>query len=189
MADTEKKTGIWDKVGVALLALGLLAVAAWAGYRLGLRAMERGGAGTRTVTVRDTVWREVHDTALVEVERRVVRHDTVSLAAVAPVISKTETAGTAGTAEDYSAVDTVFVEVPIETRVFEGENYRITAQGYMVTLTDVRILYPEISVRETVTRTRTRHWSFGLGVQAGYGYTLHGFSPYAGLGASFGYVF
>ncbi|MCD8287227.1 MAG: hypothetical protein LUC18_00050 [Porphyromonadaceae bacterium] len=169
-------------------AAGILAGALLCRVFSDVRARRALGDSESVVTVRDTVWREIHDTAFVEVkvERRVVRHDTVRLAAVdynlkspcdTATISKTE------------RVDSVYVEVPVETRVFVGENYRITAEGYMVTLRDVQLTFPEVTARQTVTRTRSRHWSFGLGAQVGYGYTLHGCSPYAGLGATFGYVF
>ncbi len=175
------------------IAIGLfllLAVSAAVGLNRDARRTRR--ETPSSVTVTDTVWTRIHDTVLVEVERRIVRVDTVRLPAVnlQQIVVPCDTS----TAEDCSAVDykpestdSVAVEVPISAYLFEGENYRIKAMGYAVSLTDIWI--DQATVTRTTTVTRTKRWAFGVGVQAGYGITLHGPSPYAGLGLSFGYVF
>lgn len=154
-----------DAIMTAAIGAALIILAVGIGYCAGRRDL----SGRGVVTVTDTVWNEIHDTTFIEVSRDIVRHDTVRLAAVDTAVIR----------------DSVFVEIPIEQRVFEGENYRITAFGYDVGLKDVSISYPAV----TATKIVTRRWAFGVGVQAGYGITTHGLSPYAGLGISFGYVF
>lgn len=83
--------------------------------------------------------------------------------------------------------DTVAVPVPIERRVYADSNYRAVVSGWHPSL-DTIAVYPATRVvtvereRTVVQRTSPR-WS--LGVQAGYGVTGSGLSPYIGVGAQY----
>ncbi|MCD8207029.1 MAG: phage portal protein [Bacteroidales bacterium] len=68
-----------------------------------------------------------------------------------------------------------------------SNNYKITAHGYGVGLDEVWFNRPTVYV--TKTDVRTRRWAFSVGAQISYGYTIHGASPYIGIGAGFGYTF
>lgn len=82
-------------------------------------------------------------------------------------------------------VDSVLVDVPIEERIFTGENFRATVRGFRPELADIWIRQKET----TITVPYRRRWSLTVGPQAGFGITPEGWQPYAGVGATFGYSF
>jgi opacity protein-like surface antigen len=79
--------------------------------------------------------------------------------------------------------DTVLVEVPIYTYVAQDSLYRVEAEGFNVRFKRVDV-YPRTVYRtqEKVVKTGDK---WGLGVQAGYGISGHGLSPYIGIGISY----
>lgn len=81
--------------------------------------------------------------------------------------------------------DSVQVEVPIEQRTYEGENYRAVVQGFRPKLVSIDIRFPEIAA----PAPPAKRWHFTVGVQLGYGFTPAGWQPYAGAGWTFGYSF
>lgn len=82
--------------------------------------------------------------------------------------------------------DSSFVEVPIERRVYEEDSlYRCEISGYRPQLEYLEI-YPTtttITIHDTKTEYRNSQISFGL--QAGYGVSKSGLSPYIGAGISY----
>ncbi len=183
----EKVTTILAYVGLAVMLVGL-------GYVCGRRSA-RSDTVAENATVMDTVWAEIHDTAFVESSVKISRIDTVRLAYV-PENAKSGTFGgsnvhengISGTYTDTLILhDSVYVEVPIERKEFVGDNYRIIAHGFRVGIDEVHISYPMVTA--TKTQYRSKRWNFSVGAQMGYGYTVHGGSPYVGLGVGFGYTF
>lgn len=85
--------------------------------------------------------------------------------------------------------DSVSVVVPIEQRVYEGEYYKATVEGYRPSLVDMQLKIPEVLVTETKTVTKRKLWSVTIGPQLGYGITPAGMHPYAGVGVTFGLSF
>lgn len=77
--------------------------------------------------------------------------------------------------------DTVFVAIPMHNYRFQDELYDIEATGYNVGLKRVTV-YPRTEYRTTTIKDRSR---WGLGVQAGYGVSKDGLSPYIGIGVSY----
>lgn len=122
-----------------------------------------------------TILTQIVKDTIIEVrfkEKIIVRHDTCVLARVDSVFCQQP--------------DSAAVVIPIEERVFTGENYRAVVQGYKPQLTSIDI-YQKTIVVESVKKDASR-WSFGVnvGAQAGFYYTLHGWSPGVGIGASVG---
>lgn len=117
---------------------------------------------TVQVTKHDTIWREKP----VFVASSVIRHDTVRLATLER--------------------DTVFVDVPIERRVYEEDSlYRAVVSGWHPSL-DTLMVFPKtttITIRETVPVPDRNRW--GIGIQAGAGATRNGLTPYVGVGVSY----
>lgn len=117
---------------------------------------------TVQVTKTDTIWREKP----VSVASSVIRHDTVRLATLER--------------------DTVFVDVPIERRVYQEDSlYRAVVSGWHPSL-DTLMVYPKtttITIREKVPVPDRRRW--GIGIQAGAGATRNGLTPYVGVGVSY----
>lgn len=160
------------KAGCTLLGAGLVAAFAlgvWAGGEI--RPQEPqivplAGSAEKvdTVFVCDTITREkpvpcisrVHDTI------RVHTSDTVWIAAGSTV------------------------EIVREARVYEDSTYRAVVSGYRPSL-DTIAVYPRHSVvtlySNNVVQGQKKRW--GLGVQAGYGVTGDGLSPFIGVGISY----
>lgn len=117
---------------------------------------------TVQVTKWDTIWREKP----VSVASSVIRHDTVRLATLER--------------------DTVFVDVPIERRVYQEDSlYRAVVSGWHPSL-DTLMVFPRtttITIREKVPIPDRRRW--GIGIQAGAGATRNGLTPYIGVGVSY----
>jgi hypothetical protein len=82
--------------------------------------------------------------------------------------------------------DSVLVEVPIEQRTFEGDNYRAVVQGFHPELVSIDIRFPEIAAPAP---QRAKRWRFTVGPQLGYGFTPAGWQPYAGIGITAGISF
>jgi hypothetical protein len=114
-----------------------------------------------TLIVRDTV----RDTLLVPVERLTVRVDTVWMP---------------------SARDTVLreVAVPIERRVYASEDYRAVVEGFRPELVEVE-LYRKTAIVTTQTTLQSPPQRWGIGVQAGVGFTPKGAVPYVGIGIQY----
>ncbi len=85
--------------------------------------------------------------------------------------------------------DSVSVVIPIEQRVYEGEYYKATVEGYRPALVDMQLKIPAVLVTETKTVTKRKIWSVTIGPQLGYGITPAGLHPYAGVGVTFGLSF
>lgn len=85
--------------------------------------------------------------------------------------------------------DSVSVVVPIEQRVYEGEYYKATVEGYRPSLVDMQLKIPAVLVTEKKTVTKRKLWSVTIGPQLGYGITPAGLHPYAGVGVTFGLSF
>ena len=99
----------------------------------------------------------------------------------------------------FARVDTVFlrmagdtvrveVEVPIERKVYQTEDYKATIEGFRPALVDMEIYRQTrfITKTETFTVPDKRRW--GLGIQVGYAYTPKGFQPTVGVGVSYNVI-
>ena len=85
----------------------------------------------------------------------------------------------------------MYVSLPRETKVYEDSTYKAQISGYEPRLDYIEVYPRTITITETVTeRTRRRPW--GIGVNVGYGATLHDrqvmLSPYIGVGVSYNFL-
>lgn len=111
---------------------------------------------------------------------------TDTLTVVRPVeVSRHRLADVPATLPSVADSDTVAVLVPIESRVYEGPDYRAYVSGFRPSLDSIA-LYRHLSVVTTSVAPPPKRWSVGL--QAGYGITPRGFQPYIGLGVEFRFV-
>ena len=77
--------------------------------------------------------------------------------------------------------DTVFVAIPIDTYIAQDNSYYIEATGYEVQFKHIEF-YPT-TVYRTERVSIPRRW--GIGIQAGYGASKQGLSPYIGIGVQY----
>ena len=85
--------------------------------------------------------------------------------------------------------DTLWAELPREQKTYKEDSvYVCTISGYQPQL-DTLVVFPKtttITVNNTVTQYRDPR--FSLGVQAGYGVSKAGLSPYIGVGISYNII-
>ena len=85
--------------------------------------------------------------------------------------------------------DTLFVPVPIATKVYEDSLYRAEVSGYRASLDRLEIYQQERIITQTIPVQVKERKRWGIGVQAGYGVsTPNGkpvLSPYIGIGVSY----
>lgn len=157
---------------LSMLAGALLALAALFGVR---QCTERHNPDTEPVVIRDTTI--VHDTIRMDnpVPTYIRTTDTIRLKIPVTEVLR----------------DTVYVSLPREEKTYRDTNYTAIISGYEPRL-DYMEVYPKtITITETVTeRTKRRPW--GIGVNVGYGATLHDrqvmLSPYIGIGVSYNFL-
>lgn len=77
--------------------------------------------------------------------------------------------------------DTIFVAVPIDTYIAKDSTYHVEATGYDVNFKRIEV-YPTTIYRTERVSTPKR---WGIGIQAGYGASKQGLSPYIGVGVQY----
>ena len=187
---------------LAITVAAILVVLAAFGGCIGRGAWER--RHTKPLQA-DTVCVWIHDTVkLVEtkpagtvvVKLPVVVRDTIktaqndNLLAESAIFLQKEPLDTAAVSFSWSHEnglprDSVQVEVPIEQKTYEGENYRAVVQGFRPELVSIDIRQQTV----TVTEYKRKWWSVTIGPQLGYGFTPAGWQPYAGIGITAGISF
>lgn len=85
--------------------------------------------------------------------------------------------------------DSVFVKIPMETKVYADTTYKAQVTGYRATLDWIEVYPTTTTITETITKTVPKKTRWGIGVQVGYGAALHNkqvvLSPYLGVGVSY----
>lgn len=85
--------------------------------------------------------------------------------------------------------DTIFIELPIERKIYQDSTYKASVTGYRAELEEIEV-YPQ-TVTNTVVQSETiykyipKKWGFGLSV--GYGVTTADWklSPYVGISVNY----
>ena len=112
-----------------------------------------------------------------------------------PVIKKVETIDTlllpVPTTDTLMLHDTVFVHLPIEQRQYSDPRYTAWVSGYRPQLDSILIYQrTEYITKEIKTVTKPKRW--GIGLQVGYGVSLHNGqihpAPYIGVGLSYSLI-
>lgn len=74
-----------------------------------------------------------------------------------------------------------YIELPIEEKVYQTDDYRATVRGFRPELTEMEIYRRTNYVTNTVKKNP--RWSITAG--AGFGYSPAGFQPYIGISVGF----
>lgn len=158
------------KRAVVVILFVALIVASFFVGRLSIRPPE-----AQIVEIHDTttIITTVRDTVREVITRTIVRVDTVRLA----------------TADTTTRDDSANVGLQIEQVTVKGEHYTAVIEGFRPVLVDMQLDLPTQYITTTKTETVRKRWSFVVGPQVGAGYGVGGFTPYVGVGFTFGYCF
>ena len=129
-----------------------------------------------TVVVSDTIIK------VVKVDRPIVRESTIVKYKVVrlPIVTNDTICDT--------IKDSVFVQVPIEQKVYSDSNYTAWVSGYHPRLDSISITHQEVSFHKLVNNSKGSKRLY-LGIQVGYGITPRGMQPYLGIGVSYKFGF
>lgn len=90
--------------------------------------------------------------------------------------------------------DTIYVNLPRETRVYEDARYRAEVSGYQPSLDRIDIYTHTQVVTKDVTQVVKQKTRWGLGISAGYGVTINTTdqtfrpAPYIGVGIHYNLI-
>lgn len=129
-----------------------------------------------TEVVTDTIYK------VIKVDRPIVRESTIVKYEVVRLPRANDTICVSDTIKD-----SVFVQVPIEQKVYSDSNYTAWVSGYRPRLDSISITHQEVSFHKLVNNSKGSKRLY-LGIQVGYGITPRGMQPYLGLGVSYRFV-
>lgn len=130
-----------------------------------------------TVVVTDTIIK------VIKVDRPIVRESTIVKYEVVRLPRANDTICVSDTIKD-----SVFVQVPIEQKVYSDSNYTAWVSGYHPRLDSISITHQEVSFHNKLVNNNGSKRLY-LGIQVGYGITPRGMQPYLGLGLSYKFGF
>lgn len=130
-----------------------------------------------TVVVTDTIIK------VIKVDRPIVRESTIVKYEVVRLPRANDTICVSDTIKD-----SVFVQVPIEQKVYSDSNYTAWVSGYHPRLDSISITHQEVSFHNKLVNNNGSKRLY-LGIQVGYGITPRGMQPYLGLGVSYKFGF
>ena len=154
---------------IAVLSGAVLALALF----FSIRSCSKESEKEKIKIIRDTTY--IHDT--VRIEKPVAKYirtvDTM-------LVFATDT---------VRVSDTLFVRLPIETKVYSDSTYKAQVSGYKPSLDWVEVYPTTVVITEQVTKQVKQKTHWGIGINAGYGVTLNNkqvvLSPYVGVGISY----
>lgn len=130
-----------------------------------------------TEVVTDTIFK------VVKVDRPIVRESTIVKYEVVRLPIANDTICVSDTIKD-----SIFVQVPIEQKVYSDSNYTAWVSGYRPRLDSISITHQEVSFHKLVNNSKGSKRLF-IGIQVGYGITPRGMQPYLGIGVSYRFGF
>ena len=131
-----------------------------------------------TEVVTDTIFKVIKVDRPIVRESTIVKYEVVRLPIAADTICVSDT-----------IKDSVFVQVPIEQKVYSDSNYTAWVSGYHPRLDSIHITQKEVSFHKLVNNSSKGSKRLYLGIQVGYGITPRGLQPYLGLGVSYKFGF
>ena len=131
-----------------------------------------------TEIVTDTIFKVIKVDRPIVRESTIVRYEVVQL----PIVAN----GTICVSDTIK--DSVFVQVPIEQKVYSDSNYTAWVSGYHPRLDSISITHQEVSFHKLVNNSKGSKRLY-LGIQVGYGITPRGMQPYLGIGVSYKFGF
>lgn len=128
----------------------------------------------------DTIHSVVYDTIRY---RMPIAHDSVVIRYSNKYVTVSDTVTDTITVH---AGDSIPVTIPIIQKMYRNSMYEAWISGYEVKLDSINVFSKTVTKTVSQPVPKTKHW--GLGINAGYGYTKGGFSPYIGIGIQYSFI-
>lgn len=120
-------------------------------------------------------------------------HDTIRINKPSPIIIRNIDTIIVQVKDTIRLKDTLYLTLPREQKIYQGENYQAWISGYRPELDSMHIFRNTQQIITSTTiqnKQKTRRW--GIGIQAGYGLTMHQNiitpTPYIGVGLSYNLI-
>lgn len=84
------------------------------------------------------------------------------------------------------AGDSIPVVIPIVQKTYRDSTYEAWVSGYEIKLDSINVFNKTVTKTVLQPVSKTKRW--GLGINAGYGYTKEGFTPYVGVGMQYNFI-
>ena len=158
------------------LLAALCGAAVAIGLSFAVRSCVNPDTGGKITVVRDTT--VIHDTIRIDRPQvKTVKVTDTLLVAVSDTVTRT---------------DTLFVYLPIETKVYSDSTYKAQISGYRASLDWIEVYPTNTIITTKITKEIPKKTRWGIGIQVGYGATLHSrqvvLSPYVGVGVSYNII-
>ncbi len=121
-------------------------------------------------------------------------HDTIRIVKPVPVITRSIDTFLVAVTDTIRIKDTVYLNLSREQKIYQDENYQAWISGYRPALDSIHIFRNTHQVITSTTihqKQKPRRW--GIGIQAGYGFTYQQNSfkptPYIGIGLQYTILF
>lgn len=82
--------------------------------------------------------------------------------------------------------DTLYINLPREVKEYRDSNYYARVSGFLPELEYIETYQRERIITQTNFVTARKRW--GVGIQAGYGVSSSGLTPYIGVGISYNLI-
>lgn len=128
-----------------------------------------------TIVFRDTITDTITYRQPIPVDSVILRYIPVKL----PIIDTTYIKGA-----EITKVDSVYVEVPIQQKEYQGSTYHAWVSGFNVSLDSINIYKNTVTITQRI-RDPPKKWGLGLHVGAGYCSADRKIGPYIGIGISY----
>ncbi len=133
---------------------------------------------TRNDTPNDNI---IRDTLVV--------HDTIHIEKPVTKLVKTVDTVMVFATDTVRISDTLYIRIPMETKVYADSTYKAQVTGYRASLDWVEVYPQTVVITEQITKQVKKKTHWGIGISAGYGATLNNkqvvLSPYIGVGVSY----
>lgn len=111
-------------------------------------------------------------------------HDTTKILDPVPIFQTIERTEIEYIAESEIIIKEDSLVVPIQTRIYQTDEYRAVIQGYKAKLTELDIYGTSMRISQPVVYDRT---PWGLGIAAGVAVTRDGWAPAITLGITYNF--
>lgn len=118
---------------------------------------------------------------------RIVKIDTIRIEKPVPEVAYVTNTIRVQVRDTVRIHDTVYMSIPKEVKLYQDSTYKAQISGFHPELDWIEV-YPRLETEVVTVTPKERKKHFSISVQAGYGLSGDGLSPYIGLGIGYNIV-